>query len=316
VLSTLALTLPIFAVVGAGWLAARLGLLTQAHGEGLAKFVFWLAFPSLLASAMIKAPPPSATLWSAMGLYCAAMLVVQACAHLLAWPLRLSPQQRAVAAMTGSCGNTAFIGTSVCLAAFGAEALGVAAALVVVENVLVVGIAVAGLHLAKAGGSHAIGTVERARTALKAVLSGLLNPVSAGALIGLVIALAGWAIPAWALKPFELLGAAASPAGLVALGVTMAGIGLRFDGLLKPSILAIILKCIALPLVVFAVFTAFGINNQTTQIAVVLAACPAAVNCFIQARASDVEPTQAAVSVFLSTLFSILSVTAALALVG
>ncbi|WP_430514016.1 AEC family transporter [Pannonibacter phragmitetus] len=44
----LTIVVPVFVLVGLGYLAARTGLLSQSVGEGLGQFVFVVAIPSLI----------------------------------------------------------------------------------------------------------------------------------------------------------------------------------------------------------------------------------------------------------------------------
>jgi malonate transporter and related proteins len=60
-----------------------------------------------------------------------------------------------------------------------------------------------------------------------------------------------------------------------------------------------------------AAFSASGAPHSITIAATVLAACPSAVNVFIQARQADIWAEGAANAVFVTTLASILAVSLA-----
>ena len=59
-----ALVTPVFGLIGLGFLAARLGLLTQRAGEGLAEYVFTLAIPFLLFRTILAAQFPPTLPWA------------------------------------------------------------------------------------------------------------------------------------------------------------------------------------------------------------------------------------------------------------
>jgi predicted permease len=310
-LETLAITLPVFALAGLGWLGRRLGLLGPSVGEGLGAFVYWLAFPSLLLVGMAQAPRPDWTQGGHVGLYVGVLLAVQLLAHALGRATGpgggFDAPARAGAALAASCGNTAFLGTAI-LVALDPALLALATAMVAVENVLVVGVAVALLR--RAGGAQG-------DAAWIDALKGALNPVGMGALAGLVLCLTGWGLPDWLARPLGMLGAAASPAGLVALGVVLAGAASRPAGPAWSGIgLAVLLKCAALPAAMLAAFTLTGAPAAATLTAVTLAACPSAVNVFIQARQAGVWAAPAAMAVAISTLVSIVGVSVAVATLG
>jgi malonate transporter and related proteins len=303
-LDILFITLPIFSLIGLGYVGVRLGLFDVEVGSGLSRFVFWLAFPALLITSMAKAPAPDAMMASQIGVWLGVLLAFQLGARLIAQMMGLNGQTQAGVAMASSCANTAFLGTAVLTGLLGPTILPLVAALVAVENIVVVGIAVAGLKLSKETG---IGLANIART----FLSGLLNPTSVGALIGFVISLSGQNLPVALARPLEMLGSAASPAGLVALGIVMAGLSGNITKDWRETALVVVLKCLALPVAMLTAFTVLGAPRAIVIAATVLAACPSAVNVFIQARQADVWADGAATAVFVTTLVSIVGVSLA-----
>jgi malonate transporter and related proteins len=55
-LTVLEVTLPVFALVLCGWIAARRGLMSEAAVEGINAFVFWFALPAMLYRAVAVHP--------------------------------------------------------------------------------------------------------------------------------------------------------------------------------------------------------------------------------------------------------------------
>jgi malonate transporter and related proteins len=300
-LDVLFITLPIFSLIGLGWGGVKLGLFDADAGAGLSRFVFWLAFPALLLISMAKAPAPDAAMAINIALWLGVLLAFQIIGRLSARVLGLDRQAQAGVAMASSCANTAFLGTAVLGSLLGPSILPAAAAFVAVENIVIVSIAVAGLKLAKndKAGFLAIG---------KTALVGLLNPTSVGAAIGFVISISGQTLPPALLRPLEMLGSAASPCGLVALGIVMATMSTHITQDWRGTALVVALKCIALPSAMWTTFTLAGAPAQITLAASVLAACPSAVNVFIQARQANVWAEGAATAVFVTTLVSIVGV--------
>lgn len=303
-MQALSITVPIFALIGLGWLGARLRLLDNRAAEGLAAFVFWLAFPALLLGSMAKAPAPDGAMAQAVGLWLVVLLGAQAAARLLGLMLRWDAQVSSGVALAASNGNTAFLGTAILASLLSPDHLGVVAAFVAVENIIAVGVAVAALRASdpQSDGSKV----------LAATLKGLANPISMGALIGFGLAVSGWGLAPWLARPIDMLGAAASPAGLVSLGIVIAltkpGGGAEQRG---PVVWAIGLKCVALPVAMFAAFTLAGFSNDIRLAATLLAACPCAINVYIQARQAGVWAGPAAMAVIGSTLVSLIGLTMA-----
>jgi malonate transporter and related proteins len=305
------ITLPIFALIFLGWGGVRLGLFDANVGAGLSRFVFWLAFPALLLTSMAKSPAPDAAMATQIGVWLGVLLSFQLAARLLGWAANMNKQEQAGVAMAATCGNTAFLGTAIVVSLLGPSILPIVAAFVAVENIVIVGLAVATLKLS---------TAEHTNPAVAArtFLSGVFNPTSVGALIGFMLALSGFAIPSSLVRPLDMLGAAASPAGLVALGIVMATMPRQEAKPWRETILVVVLKCIALPCVMWLAFMGLGAPREVVIAACVLAACPSAVNVFIQARQADIWADQAARAVFATTLVSVfgVSIAAALAMGG
>jgi malonate transporter and related proteins len=295
------ITLPIFALIGLGWGGVKLGLLDAQVGAGLSRFVFWLAFPALLLTSMAKAPPPDTQMAGQIGVWLGVLLTMQIVARLCARLFGFTPQGRAGAALAASCGNTAFLGTAVLTSLMGPDILPLVAAFVAVENIVVVGTAVAAL---KQSGATQLGLLNMAKT----IAGGLANPTSMGALIGFILSVSGIIIAPNVMRPLEMLGAAASPAGLVALGIVMAGLSADLTQHWRATALVVALKNIALPIAMYGAFTAFGAAPNVTIAATLLAACPSAVNVFIQARQANIWAEEAATAVFVTTLVSIVGV--------
>jgi malonate transporter and related proteins len=300
-LDILLITLPIFSLIGLGYAGVALGLFDDSVGTGLSRFVFWLAFPALLLSSMAKAPAPDAAMAGQIGVWLGVLLAFQLGARLVGRVIGLDKAAAAGVAMASTCANTAFLGTAVLTSLMGPSILPMVAAFVAVENIVIVGLGVAGLKLAR-------GTGEKFVAGL---LGGLFNPTSVGALIGFVIALSGRHLPAFIARPMEMLGGAASPAGLVALGIVMAGIKAGITKDWRETALVVLIKCALVPVAMYLAFTALGAPRQIVIAATVLAACPSAVNVFIQARQADVWARGAATAVFVTTLVSIVGVSLA-----
>lgn len=301
------ITLPIFGLIALGWAGAKAGLFDGTTASGLSRFVFWLAFPSLLLTSMAKAPVPSLAEGSTLLMWVGVLIAGHVLARLVGLGLGLSKVSQAGVGFAASSGNTAFLGTAILASLFGPEVLAMAAAFVALENILIVGLGVAGLYLAKPAPDPA--------AARRAMLGGLTNPVSMGALIGFLIALTGLPIPPALMRPLDMLGAAASPAGLVALGIVMATSLTPAQSHAGRDIgLVVAVKCFALPLMMAGGMALIGAPRELALAATILAACPSAVNVFIQAQQAELWGDTAARVVFLTTCVSILTLSLAASL--
>ena len=290
--------LPFFLIVGLGFAARWFKALDERAAEGLSAYVFWIGFPALLIDALARAPIAQAGFVRGLVAYGAVMVGVLVATVLIGRALRWPERTRAGAGLAAGVGNTAFLGLPLAVAVLGEAARAPAAALVAVDFVGVLSIGV--VLVASAGG----------RPLHKAVAHVAANPVILGAATGLALAWTHLVLPTAVAKPIAILAQTGSPVALVALGAVLAAPnpgGAKSP--LTPIVMASALKLFAAPALVFAAATAVGAPDEVRKVAVLLAACPTAVNVFIQTRAYGVYADGAAKIVAVTTAVSCVSLT-------
>ena len=143
----------------------------------------------------------------------------------------------------------------------------------------------------------------------RARLAAVLNPTVVGAAVGMTLSLSGRQLWSPIGATVDLLAATASPVALVALGGLIGVRRLLPDRReTAPLALALVLKLIAAPLLVWLAFSVWGgAASGVMTVGVLLAACPTAVNVFVQARAFGVFEAGAARAVGLGAVASLLT---------
>ncbi|MBU4435102.1 MAG: AEC family transporter [Alphaproteobacteria bacterium] len=291
-LDVLSRVAPVFLLVAAGVGLARLNVLDAAMAAGLSAYVFWIGFPALLIHSLSRIGTPGPELAWGLAAYAGAALGVMALLWGLGSALGWSRADRAGAAMSGALGNSAFLGLPVAAAVLGPEVARLAAGVVAVDFVLVAGVGVA--LLAGAAGRSAAGSAWRA----------LANPIVAAALIGVLMALLGLALPAVLDRAVAAAAVSGSPVALVALGAALA---LRATDPAEatppwgPVAVAALAKLAVLPLLTWWVVGLTPAPLEFRLGATLLAAAPTAVNVFIQTRVLGVFAAGAARTVALTT---------------
>jgi len=291
---------PFFALIAAGAVLARLGVLGERPGRWISGYTYWIGFPALLVSWLGSAPPPDASLARALIAYAFAMAAVLAIAVVLGRARPWPNEARAGVPLVSAVGNTAFLGAPLATSVLGESARAPAAAVVAVDFILLLGLGVAVLQ-----GGRGDGLARGLRRVL-------LNPTVVGAGIGLAISGFRLRLPGPAAEGLELLAATASPVALVALGGLIGRERIwpaRRE--LEPLGAALALKIVLAPFAVWAALGLAGSPPDLTAVAVLLAACPTAVNVFIQTRAAGVWARPAAQAVAIGTVISALTLTLA-----
>lgn len=292
--------LPIFALVGLGLLLRKRDIVPQEKWAGIEQVCFWLFFPSILATTLIRADLKSVPLTGVASMMLVAvmtmLLVMLAFKPVSSWLWGMQgPAYTSV--FQASTRWNGFIALAIIMKLFGdpgvaivAVALAAMVPVINLENVVV---------LATFASSERPSPRRVARMVL-------LNPLIWGCLIGLSINLLN--IPVWTpiMTLLDLLGRAALGAGLLCVGA-----GLRVRHALKPSRevwIGVVMKLVAMPVLVGALATVFGISGMAFQTVIVCAAVPTAMNGFLLARQMGGDAELFAATVTVQTIFSFVTI--------
>lgn len=293
-----------------GFAAARTRLVDPAGARGLVLFAFNFAIPALLLTSMADLELPADPDWAFLvAFYGASVSVYGAGAgmgrFLFGRPLR----EQAIFGMGAAFSNLALIGIPVVLTAFGPEAslpmmviIGFHSATVMPLTVLLI----------------QADTEDRrpgARRGLDLVGGVLRNPIILGILVGLVVNVTG--ITPWpgVQTVLDLLGAAAVPCALFAMGASLAGFPATGD--MREASALTALKLVLHPFLVWLIAVpVLGSGGLPVAVAVVLAAMPSAVNVYLFGARYDAAASVAARTVLLTTVGSAVSISLVLLLLG
>jgi malonate transporter and related proteins len=310
-LSTLTTVLPIFALIFAGWLVRRLGVLGPHATTELNRFVVYLALPALLFDVIAHAQWTD--VWQPG--FIAAFAIGVALVFALTIAVRLRrPRHLADAAIDGlnaGYGNTGFVGFPLALVALGREALAPTLIATIITVCILFAVAIV---LIETG----LQTEKRRRHLFIKVGSSLLrNPLLVAPVLGAVVPLAGLSVPVPAESFLKLLGGAASPCALIALGLFLAAKREATERDIGSAALLIGFKLVLQPAVTWIMATAvFGLSPLLTHVAVLLAALPTGTGPFMLAEFYQREADITSNVILVSTAASVLTLSGYLALAG
>lgn len=241
----LSVTVPIYLLIGVGWLLVRSGLFQKTEMRVLGRLVVMLCLPALVFTALSQRSLAEVLHPSYLLAYAVGSVTAQG--SMLLWQLKVRGRPLDEAALRGlgvSCSNSGFAGFPMVQQLLGPVA-GVAMALnMVVENLLIIPTALALADSAsQSGGSF----WRRLLDSLKGLLR---NPLIWAILSGGACALIGWKPPEPVARTIELLSRASAPLALLMIGGTLAGLPLR-PGLLGEVAQVMFGKLILMPAAVF-----------------------------------------------------------------
>lgn len=213
----LTITLPIYLLIGLGFLSVRTGYFAGSDIKAIGTFVVRFALPALIFLAVGTATPSETLHWGLFAAYLSASLALFAVCILvgrLAFRARWSMLGVVGLGMVGS--NSAFVGFPLLSILYPDLAVTIFATVMLLENVILIPLALA---VADAG--------ERsASTPLQGFLKGLKglfkNPLVLSIIVALAYSLSGLTLPEPILRPIEMLRPIASPVALFAVGGTVA----------------------------------------------------------------------------------------------
>lgn len=308
-LDLVSLTLPIFLLIGIGFAAVRSGFVGQDVTKALGFFVLNIAMPALILRALLVQDLRQTFNLSYIGVYLGASLVVMVGALLV---LRLimgrGLTQSAIVAMGSASSNSGFIGYPVAALAFGAPALTALPLTIMIENIVVIPLALA---LAEAGMQKGQPASVAARTTLLRLLR---MPLLLAIIAGTLLAALDVHPPQPVMTSIGMLADSAIACALLAVGGTLAGLAARTLG---GDILVILAgKLVLHPLLVWLGFVLVGgVPPALMAAGIVIASAPMLTVYPIFGQRFGLEGLCAAALV-VTTVVGFLTMTVVLGLVG
>ena len=232
--------IPIFLLIGAGNLSVRLGYYRKEYLGAIASFVLRLCLPALVFGAIIGSHGTQIIDLRYFLAYAAGSLAMLLLG--LLWASRVRGYSMGKAAIFGlgmSCSNSAFIGFPIIHQLFGSIASLSLALTMLVENSIVLPLA---MTLASADGA---GSADSLRKVLRALRS---NPIVIGLVLALLLKAFSVQPPELVLRAISILAGASAPAALFFIGGSL--VGIRVRGMLGDAVLVGAAKLVGHPALV------------------------------------------------------------------
>ncbi|NJM42875.1 MAG: AEC family transporter [Brachymonas sp.] len=214
-LQILLVTFPFFALVFAGYVAARRGFLPLAAIPGLNGFVLYFALPCMLYRFGSSTPIAQLLDGGVFAVYLLCALTMVGFAIAMTLSSRVDWNNASFGALVAAFPNTGFMGIPLLVALLGPRAAGPAIVTIVVDLVITTSLCIALSRL----GSGQGGAAQAAKNALKGVAS---NPMPWAILTGAWASWLQWKLPQPVMQTVGLLADAASPVALFTIGAVLA----------------------------------------------------------------------------------------------
>jgi predicted permease len=218
VLQIFLVTFPFFALIAAGYGAARARILPLDAIPGLNTFVLYFALPCMLLRFGADTPIGQLLDGSVALVWGASALAVVAGVVLFTRNARIGWNDAAFGALVAAFPNTGFMGVPLLVALLGAQAAGPMIITIAFDLVVTSSLCIALSRLDGAGAGHH-GPRQAARQALRGVL---VNPMPWSILLGVLLSAAKWRLPGPVDRTVAMLADAASPVALFTIGAVLA----------------------------------------------------------------------------------------------
>jgi malonate transporter and related proteins len=297
-------TVPFFALIGLGYLAGRTGFFPDEATAWLTKFVFYFALSAMIFRFAANLSLGDLLTREFVLAYLSATVVVYLLVTGVALLRGRGLEEAAVEAQCGVIGNVGFLGLPMLAMLLGERAIGPVMVVLAID-VSVFGGLIVILITGRRDGRVSV-------RILGSVLKGLLtNPMIMSLIAGILWSSLSLPMPGPFADFLTILGAAATPGALFAIGASLAS---KSAERLAVAVWLSTSKLILHPTAVaFSALVLFPVEPYAAGVMIAAAALPVAGNVFILAQHYGVAPQRVSSSILISTAVSVVTFSAVIA---
>lgn len=307
-ISVINVIVPIFMVIGIGYLAVRTELMPKAVIPGMGRFVLYFCLPALIFTTLT-----TTSILTAITPY---YLIAYGAGSLLAYLLgfaftkglsKSTTSEAGLNALGMSLSNSAFVGYPVLLQVFGTLPAAAFTMTLLVENLLIMPLALMVLELSRAlseGGS--------ARQVVSSFVRRLVTqPILLAIVFGSLFSLTGLGLPDVVSSGLGFLANASAGVALFVIGGSLVGISIKGD-VWKISWVTVGKLCIHPLLVALMIWLLPPFDRQLQVIAILIASMPM-LSIYPVIAGNYLDPARYAATLVVATLMSFVSISIVLA---
>jgi predicted permease len=302
--------LPVFGIMLTGYAAGRFRLLGEASSEALNRFVYYIALPALFFVSLARVPVGEVLNGPFLAAFGGGVLATFGIALLVG--VFIFPNRLAALGLHGLCAvfsNTGYLGIPILLITFGEVGKLPGIISTVIMGTVIMG---TGIVLIEADLSQGRGPLKIAGGVLLGVAK---SPLILAAAAGLGVSAAGLPVPAPLATFADILGAAASPCALFAIGLFLAGqkvtTGLGEIGWL------VALKLVVQPAITWwLAYSVMSMDEPWAAAVVIQAALPTGALVFVLAQQYGIFVQRATATIMVSTVVSVVTLSLLFAALG
>lgn len=292
-------TLPFFLMIGLGFGAGRTGFFNAEATAYLTRFVFYFALSAMLFRFAANLSLVELFDLNFVLAYLSGTAAVYILASVIAYLRGVNVEETAVEAQCAVIGNVGFLGVPMLTLLMGADAIG-PVMLVLAVDLIVFGSLIVILITGSRDGRMSIGILGNVTVGL------LKNPMIVSISLGLIWSALELPIPGPMNDFLAILGGAATPCALFAIGASLASKSAE-----RPFVAGWLTTCklvlhpAAVAIAALAIFT---VDPYAASVMIAAAALPVAGNVYILAQHYGVAPQRVSASILISTTLALITV--------
>ena len=301
------LTIPMFSLIGIGYMLRRIQFMSEQDGTVLSKFAFYILLPPLMFTSILSGDASRSLNINFIFSYEIITISIFVLTYLLGVLIKLKTMEKAIFGLNAAYPNYGYIGVPLCILAFGAEAA-IPLALILLADTFVLLTTLIFYKL-----------TETRKTSLRELSKEIIqrfiyNPLMMSVFVAFIFSTVDIKIVTAIDRTLSIVAASATAVALIALGVSLNVTSIKN----QKSVLFFItvIKLIVHPILIFIVFQfQTNIDPIWVKTAIVCASLPVAANVFVLANYYKNFESESAAAITITTIVSSITVTITLLLV-
>tara|TARA_A100001015_G_scaffold223054_1_gene251211 strand:- start:86 stop:1012 length:927 start_codon:yes stop_codon:yes gene_type:complete len=295
------LTIPMFSLIGIGYLLKRVHFMSENDGAVLSKFAFYILLPPLMFTSILSGDASKSLNINFILSYEIITISIFVLTYLLGLLFKLKTMEKAIFGLNAAYPNYGYIGVPLCILAFGTNAA-IPLALILLADTFVLLTTLIFYKL-----------TENRKTSLQELSKEIVqrfiyNPLMMSVFVAFIFSIADIKIVTAIDRTLSIVAASATAVALIALGVSLNVSSVKN----QKSVLFFItvIKLIVHPILIFIVFQfQTGIDPMWIKTAIVCASLPVAANVFVLANYYKNFESESAAAITITTIVSSITVT-------
>ncbi|HAS6261092.1 TPA: AEC family transporter [Vibrio vulnificus] len=261
--------LPVFLVIGVGYVAFKREIIPHNGHKSLAAFVFNFGLPAAIFSALSSKPLEQ--IWNTdyvIAYTLGSLLAFGLVAVIALLKLKKSPSHAVILGLGGSFSNSLLIGFPIIYFLFGTQALIPFSLTLVVENLIMLPLL---LTLADMSSRESKGSLKK--TVLETTKNLAKNPIVISIVLGMLCSGLNWQTPETATRIIDILASTVTGVALFTIGGGL--VGVKLSGMKQEISLVMLAKLVLHPVIVMLCLIGwFELDPTMSAVAVILASMP------------------------------------------